>query len=537
MFACIHSLHELRIWSGTLRDASIAKIEPLAPGEHAPHPEGGAPTATGALPRHHLIATGGRVLPRAIPPVVLIALPALLVATLSCGERSPRIDPPRPEVSGTDPVAEPTLPPSRLDVPVTVDLSPVLEDLEADVPVTFGNIEDRRDIPGNDRLDVAWEAERSPFQAELEGDTARLTALIRYRARAWYNPPIAPELSASCGTDGDTDNRPTALVAVSTRLDIDRDWVLRSELGVDEVRPASDAPENECRITALRIDVTNDVMRAARDLLEEEAPSIDSILATIDMRSMFREWWDLLRTPILLTDSIWLLIDPIAIRKGAIDGTRHTLQAEIGLTATPRIVIGRTPSRPEQPLPPLEAGIVDPGLHILVEGLIEYPVISQFLNQEFAGRTFEQSGHSLQVASLTLSGIGNGRLALRVDFSGDVTGHVYFIGAPVYDPISGLVSVPDLDFDVATSSLLVESLDWLRHGDFVEWVRDRARWPVDDAIAEGRRLLMEGLNRDLSSTVRLSGEVESVVPLAVLPTARALRVQAHARASARLVVR
>lgn len=467
----------------------------------------------------------------------MILLSTVLVALPSCGDRRARIDPPEPAVEDSDPVSAPTLPPSRLDVPVTVDLSPVLQDLETDVPMKFGNIENRQDVPGNDRLDVAWEAERSPFQADLSGDTARLTALIRYRARAWYNPPIAPELSASCGTDGDSDNRPTALVAVSSRLDIDSNWILRSAIGVDEVRPASDAPENECRITALRIDVTDEVMNAARDLLEDQAPAIDSILATIDLRSKFREWWDLLRTPILLTDSVWLLIDPVAIRKGPVDGTRHTLRAQIGLTATPRIVVGRTPARPDQPLPALEEGVVDPGLHILVEGLIEYPVITQFLDRQFGGRTFEQSGHTLQIRSLALRGIGRGRLALRVEFSGDVTGHVYFIGSPVYDPISGLVSVPDLDFDVATSSLLVEGLDWIRHGDFVEWVRDRARWPVDDAIAEGHRLLLEGLNRDLSSTVRLSGEVESVLPLAVLPTARALRVQAHARASARLTVR
>jgi hypothetical protein len=313
--------------------------------------------------------------------------------------------------------------------------------------------------------------------------------------------------------------------------------VLRSKLAVDTIRPASDGPENDCRITALRIDVTSQLMAAASKLLETEAPAIDRTVASIDVRSRFDEWWQLIRTPIALSDSVWLLIDPIGVRRGTVTGQRHTLRATVGLTATPRIVVGNRPPEPTRPLPPLEDGTVDAGLHILIEGVIEYPAISQFLNDRLAGSAFARGGRSIVITNLELASIGNGRLALHADFDGDAAGDIYFVGTPVYDPVSGLVSVPDLDFDVATSSLLVESVDWLGHEEFVAWIRDRARWPVDDAVAEGRRLLHEGLNRDLSPTVSLTGEVQSVVPLAVLPEMDALRVQAHARATARLRAR
>jgi hypothetical protein len=482
--------------------------------------------------------TGGPTLysckPASVTPFV-----ALLAAIIGgCrGDSPPRIDAPEPAVDSTPAPTAPTLPPSRLDVPVSVDLSSVIEDLENEVPRTFGDIDARSPLGSNDRAEVAWEAERTAFQAELEGDTARLTTLIRYRARVWYDAPVAPELSASCGTADDHDDRPAALVSVSSRLHIDRNWVLRSKLAVDTIRPASDGPENDCRITVLRIDVTSQLMAAASKLLETEAPAIDRTVASIDVRSRFDEWWQLIRTPIALSDSVWLLIDPIGVRRGTVTGQRHTLRATVGLTATPRIVVGNRPPEPTRPLPPLEDGTVDAGLHILIEGVIEYPAISQFLNDRLAGSAFTRAGRSIAITNLELAGIGNGRLALHADFDGDATGDIYFVGTPVYDPVSGLVSVPDLDFDVATSSLLVESVDWLGHEEFVAWIRDRARWPVDDAVAEGRRLLHEGLNRDLSPTVSLTGEVQSVVPLAVLPEMDALRVQAHARATARLRAR
>jgi len=83
----------------------------------------------------------------------------------------------------------------------------------------------------------------------------------------------------------------------------------------------------------------------------------------------------------------------------------------------------------------------------------------------------------------------------------------------------------------------VEGLDWLRHDEFAKAIRERAHFPVGMAIREARRLLHEGLNRNLSDEVSLSGRVLSVTPIGVYPTADRLHVQVHATATARLVVK
>src|SRR5690606_36110798 len=133
----------------------------------------------------------------------------------------------------------PELPPSTLNVPVTDDLTPVLEALEREVPPTWGSMFDRLQHPTNSRVSFAFEIERNRFDARMDGDTARLSAVLRYRGRGWYDPPLAPEVSASCGTLNDRDDRPRAVVAISSPLTLSEDWTLLGRARVDRVAAAT----------------------------------------------------------------------------------------------------------------------------------------------------------------------------------------------------------------------------------------------------------------------------------------------------------
>jgi hypothetical protein len=189
------------------------------------------------------------------------------------------------------------------------------------------------------------------------------------------------------------------------------------------------------------------------------------------------------------------------------------------------------------PLPPLDTGTVADGLHILVEGVIDYDVASGFLREQLMGREFSGAGQVIRIRDVALSGIGAGKLALRVAFEGSTRGVIYFVGTPQFDPATRQVHVPDLDFDVASESIRIKGLAWLARDQAVQFLRERARFPIGDPVRLGYRYLTEGLNRNLSDDVRLSGEVLSVAPLDVHATKRVLYVRAIAEATARLTIR
>lgn len=457
---------------------------------------------------------------------------ALLLIT-ACGGAG--LDAPPPAITA-DTEPETALPPSSLAVPISYDMTSIAAKLEEVVPRRYGDLETRARLASNNRVEVALEATRLPFRVELDGLTARVSSTISYRVRAWYDPPIGPSVSASCGT-GDDDPPRRVAVALTADLDLTRDWTLASRARVGRVAPASPYDRDRCRITFLRLDMTDQLVGAARKLLRDHTDDIDRAVAALDVRSNFEEWWNVLQTPIELTDSVWLVINPLVVRKGVVSGSGLQLTANVGLTAMPRIVVGARPALLAVPLPPLDTGSVGDGLHILVEGVIDYDVASGFLREQLEGREFSGAGQRIRIRDVALSGIGGGRLALRVDFDGSTKGTVYFVGTPRFDPDTRQVWVPDLDFDVASESIRVRGLAWLARDQAVGFLRERARFPIGDPVRLGHQYLAEGLNRNLSDDVRLSGEVISVAPLDVHATQRVLRVRAIAEAAARLTIR
>ena len=426
----------------------------------------------------------------------------LAVLSLAACDRGLDIEAPPPAVTA-DVDTLPSLPTSTLDIPLTYDLSPVVQALEKSVPKKFGNINERHQIPGQPRMNVAFEALRDPFRVSLEGQTAHLTAVVHYAGRGWYKPPVVGEVSGSCGTEG---VRPRARIEVASALRITSQWQLRGKTRIAGVEPYSAATRDKCRVTVFNISVTGRVIEATRNLLKDKIGMVDQKIAAIDIRSRFEGWWHLLQRPIPLTDSVWLLINPSAVRMGETVGVKRTLVTALGFSASPRVVTGRQPPTVATPLPPLYPAAVGDGLHILMEGVVDYSLATRLLERALVGKIVEGKGQTLVVRHLRLFGIGGGRLALELEFSGTVSG-------------------------------LVSGFEWLKHNEVRDYFRKNAKWSVGDVVQKGRVQLEKGLNRELAQGVKLTAEVKQVQGLSVHARRDAIRVRARADANARLTVK
>jgi hypothetical protein len=141
------------------------------------------------------------------------------------------------------------------------------------------------------------------------------------------------------------------------------------------------------------------------------------------------------------------------------------------------------------------------------------------------------------VKDARLFGIGGGKLALELRFSGGANGRVYFVGTPRYDPSTNELYVPDLDYDVGSAGLLIKGVEWVKHDDVRDFIRSQARWSIGDVMGQGREQLLKGLNRDLAPGVHLTADVNQVQGLSVHPRRANIRLRAQADAVARLTVK
>jgi hypothetical protein len=474
-----------------------------------------------------------------------VAVIALLLSSASCQRGGERRGAPRDSAAAdtASPVDSlPPLPASVLDVPVEYDLDPAIAALETAVPRRFGDLAQRRPVPTHPRLSIAFAAQRSPFTVRVRGQTATIEALVDYQGKGWYNVRFAPDVGASCGTDGAP---PRLRVALQTTVRLAPDWTLRSQTRVPIVEPASDSARDRCRVTVLKYDVTERVLAAARTQLEGKAALVDARLARTDVRSRVANWWALLQRPIRVRDSLWLEIRPAYVRVGRLHADGDALVAPVRLTANPRLVSGPRPDSTTIPLPPLEAAApgeiagtsaADTGLRVRLDAELDYASATSILVSKVVGREFARAGRRVVVRSAAVRPASGGRVALTIDVAGAAAGVIRLVGRPTFDPTLGELRVPDLEYDVASDNVVVRGLDWLKHDELRDTLRARARWLAAELVEKARAKLEQALNRDLTKGVRLVAEVPAARVLDVRARPEGIVLRAEAAGSAALRV-
>ncbi len=449
----------------------------------------------------------------------------------SCGPDKVAPPPPRSTAGWTDTL--PPVPESYIDGPVRYPLAPALAWLDSTIPPRLGDLEQRRQSPDDPRLSYAYELERDPFALSVRRRSATLQADVAYRVRAWYNPPVLPEVGASCGVEGDA---PRARVAVTMDVRLAPDWTLHPRT-LAVVEPLSETDHDKCTITPLEIDVTDDVMKAARGALQQKADEVAARLAAVDMPKETRRIWGVLHQPIRITDSLWLTVNPTMARVGMLELRGDTLLIRVGLSARPRVTAGARPTTSVGPLPPPKDNTArTPALHLLTESRLPYDVASSILTRELRGTKIQATAQQLTVDSLHLAGVGDGRLAVGLGVSGGVTGMLYAVGHPAYDSTTSKLFMPDLKYDVGTRNLLTGSLAWLG-GEAVErFLQANVRVDLGATLENGRKLLEKNLNRELAEGVRLRAEISGGQVHDIRASPEALLVRAVASGRAEIVL-
>ena len=459
---------------------------------------------------------------------------ALLALTLvSGGCRHEKLAPSVPRAAATWADTLPPVPTSYIDVPVRYNLAPALKWLEATVPRAMGDLAERHPIPGKKRMHYAFELEREPFRVEIEGRTASVIADITYQGKGWYDPPVLPEISGSCGVG---QIHPRARVAVVTNVELTENWGLRPRTRVS-AKPLTKEERDRCKVTAFRIDVTHQALGAAQDALQKELNEFDRRVTRFDLRSEAQKAWDVLRSPLRLTDSLWLVINPTSVRIGLLRVQADTLVTTVGLSASPRIVGGPKPPASDLPMPPpRDSATRPPVLHLLTEARVPYDVASSILSKELRGTKIKVQGRVLVVRRLQLHGVGDGRVAVGLTVTGPVDGILYAVGRPAFDTLTSELYMPDLAYDVGTKSLLVGALSWLAQSTIEDFLRTKVRIKMGKVIEQGRELMEKNLNRELVTGVNLRTKVQLGRVLGVRAAPDALLARAVASGEGELVL-
>ena len=480
------------------------------------------------------LAAAGRQAWRRLRPPARVALGLVGLAAVWIVVRS--ADPARARPTAPTPVADDPLedasPPSSIDVPVHIDVDVLTRTVEGRVPTEW--VEDSvRSAEGGRPVAMAFT--RGPFSASVDGEVARLSATVAYALRTSYAMPLLPDMGVSCGTDPD-EPAPRMDIEVEAPIRLGADWSLRSASRVARLEPSTDTDRDRCEVTFLGVDITERVAREMRSFLEGHTGTIDSLVAAVELRSRFEEWWRALLDPIALHDDAWLAIRPEAIAGGEVRGRGSTLEVVATLTARPAVVFGPRPPSSTLELPALADSATGSDFEAVVDVYGEYGEVSEALTNEFRGTEVSGAGQVLVIDAIVVSGIGRNQVAVEVRVSGDADGSLYLVGTPSYSREDGFVRLPDLTMTVSTSDWLVAGASWVLDAGLERLLRQRTRWPVDGGVAWARMQAERGLNATVTEGLRLEGEVRSLDVLDVYARSEGILVRARLSGTVRLFV-
>lgn len=483
----------------------------------------------------------------------------LLLASASCTAlNTPIVRPPAPKLLPAVPNPPSPAQESAISVPVHVDLSSFLTAANDDgvIPKKFDHWGSAIKHPKG--IDYKYYAERDEFTMAPSGAHQANGSQSGLSLRDWWK---GIELSSShvfvgtalrykigahslqCGEGSDWPRRATVYGGIATEL--------TPTYGVSaSVSSVAVNTSDPCQLRIGDLDVTQEVKQRLADTVRGGLNRAVTQLNALTVKSRVEDVWNTLRNPIRLDSEAWLQFNIEKVKHSGFSGVGPMVTDTIHVTAKPVIVFGSEPpagvaALPSLDTPPTATGfhgaadaqlystlpsslanrLTPTGFHVVTDIPLDYASLSRALANRLNGKRVVKKEHFIMITNAAIFGNGGNQVVMRVDFSGDAVGHVYFVGKPEINLLTQTVSIGGLRYDPETEAMLQSMITWLDLSTFQDLIASESILGVTAATDRVRGLLATTLNRALSPSVSMNGTVGPAQGIGVFADVNALHIR------------
>ncbi len=326
---------------------------------------------------------------------------------------------------------------------------------------------------------------------------------------------------ASCGYAPEAMRRAT--LSVSTSLFWRRDW----RIGV-RGSAASATIVDPCRVTVLGVNATPSLSKLLNKQLADFVVLADTAIPRIaDMRPLADSLWNSFLEPTALdsTNTLWLMLEPEAVRVTPFSGNGPSIRTAIVLYARPHVVAGEKPRTSRRPLPALALGDAPDGFDVPVTIELPFVEVERRTRELLAAET---ATGSVRVDSVHVRGLGDS-LAVDLQVSGSMRGVLSLATRVRWDPATRELRLDDLEWNLASRGALSRvkaTLGAPLIGRAVRRATMGGRVPVGAQLDSIRAEMLRLLNGPMGPGIALGSSMQPVQILSVTATATALVVRA-----------
>lgn len=311
---------------------------------------------------------------------------------------------------------------------------------------------------------------------------------------------------------------------------ISPDWKIKADvfyLGLSElladrvgIGPVSIKPRNV-------VDgIIQPVQRILSDLVSQK------LNEQYPLKAQITAVWNSAYKPILLdkTSSAWLRLTPRDVLMYPFYAQKGLAKINLGLTSFAELVVGPEPHEGTPlPLPALKlAQGADRTFHVILNTELFYKDVRSIALPLLLNRELGSDGKSIILKDLELYGNGD-RLVIKVEATGSLEGLFFLHGRPVFNSQTNLFSVEDVDFEMETRDLLLQSADWFLHSTIRSSIQEKLNIDLTQRLTQVREMAGKAMERyKLGENLYLTGTVRTIQLSDVLVQQDRLLIQANA---------
>lgn len=365
---------------------------------------------------------------------------------------------------------------------------------------------------------------RDSLQLRADGERLLIDTQLGFRVQLGA---VGVNRLASCGYAPESMRR--ALLSMETGLYWRRDW----RIGARNSRFRATLLD-PCLVSIFGLNAQRTLQDLLNRQLSDFAADADTAIPSVaNLKPVADSLWRSFVEPTMLDSagSLWLLLEPEAVRVAPLVGAGPSFTTAIVLYARPRVVSGARPVVRPKPLPPLTLGTAPREFDMPLTVELRYDEIERRAEALLAS---ESGTGGVRVDSVHVRGQGD-TVHVDLDVSGALRGRLGMTSRLRWDDAARELRLDDLDWTLASQGMLSRVKATLAApliGRAIRRATMGGRVPLGAQLDSARVELMHKLNGSAGPGVVLGSSVTALDISSVTSTATAFLVRARLRGQA-----
>jgi len=432
----------------------------------------------------------------------------------------------------------PVLESSVIQIPVEVNLQPIINFANSKTDKVIRNPEypNFSTFEGVEGPRANYDVLIGSLTGSMQGATFNVGTTAAYGIAGDYCSEIVwgkcihPRIPFSCGTNGEEKRK--VKIGFSSKVDITSSYGLKTQTVVSEVTPI-----DPCKMTFLKIDMTNKIMEAMRPSLNDCAKFIDQQSKSTSFKSIAQDAWKELWTPIEIEGYGFLCINPNEISVSQLNGQGQKLKFNIGLKANPKFTLTKDTTLKTPALPALKTNSKSNSEFVFNMPIISsYTDLTNHLKKNFNDKTFksEDGKQTILIRNLTITGKGNSTIILEMNCDlkigikkfKDAT--LIFTMKPVYDSKTQTLELSNIKLQADKKHILLQTGTELFQKVIAKKIQEYGKTDFKPILESNKKSISDQLHKQLDKNTTLNGQVNNLKILGVYPSENNLIIHTQA---------